>query len=310
MSASAARSVRRWHGPERSGTTGSILFRFGLITRRSRVRIPPPLLTEALQIPGNDKSPRVRGSCHYGRVSNVCQTRRRSQRAYPQGGGTVAWMAVQKAIVCLANSRKYNAYCVAGVEQDSREWIRPLGTGAHGAVTLAEQTLDDGSQPELLDVIEVALRAPTPDPAQPENWDLASGRWVLRDHLDDAAARELLEDLAVETPVFGTNERSISVEKAHTDGIDSSLAVIRAEHLSWTKRVWPEGTKIRARFTHAGARHDLPVTDLAWCSEFVGDEEGEYDHVDTEQVFLVISLGEPYNDEHWKLVAGVVALQR
>lgn len=219
-------------------------------------------------------------------------------------------MAGRTAIVCLANSRKLGHYCVAGVEIGSSAWIRPIGSGDHGAITLAEQLLDDGTQPALLDVIEVPLGSPVPQPGQPENWTLAQGAWTRVRGLADDEARGVLGGLEVTTPVFGTQERSISVEDVRSGAVSSSLAVIRPEELSWRKEVWPERTKIRAVFRHAGAWHDLPVTDPAWCSQFVEDPAGSYGHSDEEDVFLVVSLGEPLNDQHWKLVAGVIGIGR
>lgn len=214
----------------------------------------------------------------------------------------------RRTIVCLANSKKLGAYCVAGVEPESRNWIRPLGSGSHGAVTASEQTFADGTRPELLDLVEMPLALATPEPGQPENWQLSSGQWRWLGHLDDDEARALLEALVVDTPVFGTNERSIPVAEVAVGNVANSLAVVRPEQLRWTKRVWPEGAKIRSVFRHAEGWHDLPVTDPAWVAEFVHDAAGDHDHVDTEEVYLVLSLGEPMNDEHWKLVAGVICL--
>jgi hypothetical protein len=184
------------------------------------------------------------------------------------------------------------------------------GSGSHGAVTTAEQILDSGTQPEVLDVIEVPLEAAAPQQGQPENWDLAEGGWVLSDHLEDQAARVLLDRLVVDTPVFGTNERSIPAEDVQAGKVSSSLAVVRPEDLTWRKEVWPEGSKVRAIFRHAGAWHNLPVTDPSWLALFFGEAPGEYGERNDQDVYLVLSLGEPMNDEHWKLVAGVISIDR
>jgi hypothetical protein len=219
-------------------------------------------------------------------------------------------MPTRRQLVCLANSKKLSAFCVAGVDPESLEWVRPLGSGSHGAITTQEQTLDDGSRPELLDVIEVPLAEARPQPGQPENWRLASGAWRRIDQLNDSEARELLDKLAVDDPVFGTNERAISVESVANGLVDTSLAVVQAGDVTWTKRVWPEGAKIRAIFRHADAIQDLPVTDPSWLANFAHDASGAYPHSDDEDVYLILSLGEPMDGEHWKLVAGVICLQR
>ncbi len=119
-------------------------------------------------------------------------------------------MATQATIVCLANSTKLGSRCVAGVDVEDGEWIRPVGSGDHGAVTRSERTYVDGSEPQLLDLIELSLARPTPQPGQPENWRLAPGRWCNVGHLAPDDAWVLLEELATDEPLFGSNHRSCS----------------------------------------------------------------------------------------------------
>jgi hypothetical protein len=215
----------------------------------------------------------------------------------------------EKTLVCLANSKKLGARCVAGVEQGSHTWVRPLGSGSHGAITLAEERLDDGSRPELLDVIEMQLADPVPQPGQPENWTLAEGQWRRVGHLGNDEARELLTALATEQPIFGTNERSISTADVQAGRVTHSLAVVRPQDLNWEKRRgFTGGTQVRGQFLHAGQWHDLPLTDPAFLAQFVNYDLGDYAHSEAEEVFLVVSLGEPMNEEHWKLIAGVIGL--
>lgn len=214
-------------------------------------------------------------------------------------------MPTRKTIVCLANSKKYQSFCVAGVELGSNEWIRPVGSGGGGAVTSAEQTLADGTRPGLLDVVEIPLSRAAPEQGQPENWTLARGRWRKTNHLEDDEARRLLEDLAEEELLFGTDGASISGDDVQAGAVESSLVVVQPEDLIWTKRVWPERWEVRCRFSLAGVRYDFPVTDLEWRAMFAQDRPGDWGHDESEEVFLVVSLGgADRNNRHWKLVAG------
>lgn len=82
-------------------------------------------------------------------------------------------MAVTKRIVCLANSRKLQGRCVAGVELTggrAREWVRPVGDREHQAVSEHERQYRDGSDPRLLDIIDVPLLEHRPKDYQRENW--------------------------------------------------------------------------------------------------------------------------------------------
>ncbi len=219
-------------------------------------------------------------------------------------------MATWKTIVCLANSWKLGAYCVAGVEPQSHEWIRPIGSGSHGAVTAAQQRFCDGTRPELLDLVELPLARSMPQLGQPENWTLAPGLWRKTGQLDADTARDLLEALVTDEPLFGTNEAFISVADVDAGRVHESLAVVRPDELQWEKRADFRGgpPKIRCQFVQAAGRHDLPVTDPAWEALFVHDKIGHYELDDSEEVYLVVSLGEAWNEKHWKLVAGVICL--
>lgn len=213
-----------------------------------------------------------------------------------------------KNLVCLANSKKLGQRCVAGIEEGTQTWVRPLGSGSHGAVTMAEQQLAGGGYPELLDLIEVPLEAPAPQPGQPENWRLGPGQWSKVGHLDADDARALLAQLVTNDPLFGTNSRSIPVNRVQAGDVTDSLAVVQPHDLNWEKLAkFGGGTQVRGQFTHAGVWIDLPLTDPAFLSYFATADLGDYEH-HSDDVFLVISLGEPLEDEHYKLIAGVIDL--
>ena len=83
-------------------------------------------------------------------------------------------------IICLANSRKYSGWCIAGKEFSDGHvgrWIRPVSGETTGELTLSDITLPNGRVPGLLDVIEVPLREGCPHTYQTENHEVADGRW-------------------------------------------------------------------------------------------------------------------------------------
>jgi hypothetical protein len=92
-------------------------------------------------------------------------------------------MSTVKRLLCLANSRKFIERCVAGKESTPGPggWIRPVSSRPGHEVSFDERTYNDGTEPRLLDLIEIALTESAPSGFQSENWTLdPSRRWVRR----------------------------------------------------------------------------------------------------------------------------------
>ena len=124
-------------------------------------------------------------------------------------------------LVILAVSAKHNNYCVAGVDIDSGKWIRPISERAEleEAVPLEDLKYPDGSQVELLDVVEIKFSDRSVDnPIQPENffynpkyfWQKV-GRVTLQEVIDrrgyDLRDRIFYND---ERSIFGADVEKIS----------------------------------------------------------------------------------------------------
>ncbi len=82
-------------------------------------------------------------------------------------------------IICMANSRKLGGRCVAGLRLDGGGWIRPVAPTPEGTLYRSTCTLNGRTEVRPLDVIEVDVARPRPDPHQPENWVLTNRRWKL-----------------------------------------------------------------------------------------------------------------------------------
>lgn len=70
-------------------------------------------------------------------------------------------MNERTTIVCLANSRKHNGRCIAGIEivdRQPEDWVRPVSSRAGAEVSEYERQYEDGSDPRVLDMIAVMTR--------------------------------------------------------------------------------------------------------------------------------------------------------
>ena len=102
--------------------------------------------------------------------------------------------------ICLANSVKEQGRCVAGLRMDNNSWIRPVSEAPGGTLFRPTYVLDNGEQAALLDVIEVGVSTPRPEPHQPENWVLEDKQWRILGRLSPNETWERLRGTLVSGP--------------------------------------------------------------------------------------------------------------
>src|SRR6185437_13987706 len=102
-----------------------------------------------------------------------------------------------KRIVCLANSRKLTGRCLAGKAFDGTsfgEWIRPVSSRDGGELSEEERRYQDGSDPNVLDIIEVPLSLAKPHEYQTENHVIDDGYyWAKEGKLSVKDIRKALD---------------------------------------------------------------------------------------------------------------------
>ena len=220
-----------------------------------------------------------------------------------------------KRIVCLANSRKLSGRCIAGRELISGRrpgaWIRPVSDRENMEVSEYERQYEDGSDPRLLDIIDVPLMEHLPQDHQTENWLLNPDYyWEKAGAFSSLNLTELTDPAAPlwidgDSTYNGQNDRvSCSVEHSP----DSSLRLIHVDYLQLA--VFKPGEvfgnqkrRVQARFSHAGVRYGLWVTDPIYERRYLAKLDGDYRIGES---FLTVSLGEPYKEYYYKLVAAII----
>lgn len=220
-------------------------------------------------------------------------------------------------ILCVANSRKLGGRCVAGLRMDGRGWIRPVSQERDGELMLSQIRLRDGSHPRTLDVLSVPLLRPAPKPRQPENAVVAPVGWKLlqRPCEPSTATRLVRRALATDGLIFGNNSDRVSFPKPG-ETLGSSLTAVSPLELRWEITRSATGKRqVRTQFWFATTYYDLVLTDEVWETKLRHLPVGTFECSaaglsDESHVVLVISLGEPFHGYCYKLVAGVLALDR
>ena len=224
-------------------------------------------------------------------------------------------MPYRKQIVCLANSRKLFGRCIAGREWSEERgpgnWIRPVSERDGQEVSEYERQYEDGSDPRVLDILHVPIIEPRPSCRQPENWLLDPQSYWRKvgtySQFDLSALVDPIEPLW--TNGWSTYEgKNDKIPMDAMPRMSDSLRLIHIERL--ILHVFRPGEafgndkrRVQAKFSHAGIDYTLWVTDPIYEEEYLAKLNGFYEIQDC---YLTISLGEPYQDACYKLVAAII----
>lgn len=223
-------------------------------------------------------------------------------------------MAIIKRIVCLANSRKLQGRCIAGrelVDGEPADWIRPVSDRQHEEVSEYERQYEDGSDPMVMDIIDVPLVGSSPKGYQQENWLIDPDHYWVKvgmvswNNLEASAVTDGTLWINGHHTYNGVND---VIPLGVVATVQSSLMLIHVDRVDLD--VFKPGEafgnpkrRVQGRFTFAGNNYALWVTDPNVEREYLLREDGSYSLGES---YLTISLGEPYNGNCYKLIAAVI----
>ena len=213
--------------------------------------------------------------------------------------------------ICLANSYKNRGHCIAGIlaHRGSKTssvildtgnkviWIRPVCRETN------YQEIPSGYAAgiKLLDMVEFNEIGKRPVGHQTENVEIdpRSLRVISHCRLNEIALRAWASK---DQLIFGDNSRYIS----HDDigSRSNSLMLIKPDRYSFYAYTKDQA---RSKFDFKQNRYDLPVTDIDLSKEILSGQ-----HVDASSgmVYFTLSLGHLFNNNYYKLIAGVLRFGR
>lgn len=223
-------------------------------------------------------------------------------------------MQLSKRIVCLANSRKLGGRCIAGLELiDNRvgSWLRPISDRPHEEVSSTELLFADGGSPGVMDVVDIPLLEARPRSFQQENWLLDPGRNANRvgtlgwDGLAVLADRPVRLWVNGHSTYHGIHDH---IPLSVAQSLNSSLCLIyvdglRLEVFAPSANFGNPAQRVYAQFSYGGSSYRLRVTDSVYEDRYLPFANSRHQ---LGECFLTISLGEPFNDFVYKLIAAVV----
>jgi hypothetical protein len=220
-------------------------------------------------------------------------------------------------ILCLANSYKHEHRCVAGISLLTKQWVRLVGHQVPGCLTVKEASYPDGKMAALLDVFEADIGEKCGTNSHPEDVFVNRKPWNLIRQFNATEDIPFFSGFVNEEPVVlqGYCDR-VPASKFENTPAQCSLGLVHPEDLWWWIREESSKRRNRAvfRLGRVGrVRYDLAVTDPKWLDLLNLMPAGIYPHTllcggKAPMTYLAISLSEPFEGFHYKLVAGVVSL--
>ena len=207
-------------------------------------------------------------------------------------------------IICLANSKKFNERCVAGIEVNEDynplflnlkpKWLRPVSNNGNGEFpAIIAQNLN------LLDIVEFDSVGTCPSGHQTENvyFSEDSVKKVTSINSSDIDLDNLTNDRNI--LLFGN--RGKAVHEEYIDSLDYSLDFVKVN--TYEIFIKPENNQLRMNFNYNSVKYDLPITDInfetMYRNNITAFEEPSH-------IYLTISLAVKHNNYYSKLIAGII----
>ncbi len=234
---------------------------------------------------------------------------------------------IVKRIVILANSIKNQNRCIAGRElwysqgrHTLGKWVRPVSGEGKGEIALQQSALPDGTQPAVLDIVDVPLLEHANDPTQPENWRLATDKPWRRVTTVPAVPLPLLREEPAHLWIeFSQETDRISAAAVAGSGEQASLFLIQPRKFRLVARLERDGPagkehrRRRAVFEFGRERYNLSVTDptvdARYLDPFPTPNEGprKVELPCGDNCLLCVSRTPVFDDGcHYKVVASVI----
>lgn len=198
------------------------------------------------------------------------------------------------------------------VDESPAAWIRPVSDRPHEEVSEYERQYEDGSDPRLLDIIDVPLKGQCAKLHQPENWLLDADRyWVKVGRLKLRELRSFVDDTLLTWPKDYSTYHGVNdyVPAEQVSQVDGSLGLIHLGN-GLQLHVFAPGAafgnpkqRVQAEFMFKGVEFRLRVTDPRIERHYIAQGEGDYVLGPS---FLTVSLGDLYRGNHYKLVAAII----
>jgi putative nucleic acid modification protein with dual OB domain len=210
-------------------------------------------------------------------------------------------------IAILANSKRPDGQCLAGIDLETGRWVRPVPNSGDGIPV--QRCFVNRRFIALRDILELDLIQPRAIVEfQAENQTIRNWNWRVNGRMSMSALEDFIDDSA---PVLHTHNDRVapSVLRALPPAEWKSLQLIRPRQLEFARHFHEENRWVAEFKDAAGNLYSLRITDPIITRRLEAGEKI------TQDCLLTVSLTKPWtNDPNvrppmcYKLVAAVMEL--
>lgn len=210
-------------------------------------------------------------------------------------------------IAILANSKRPDGMCLAGIDLDTREWVRPVTRTGDGIPAM--RCVVNGKMLSIRAILECDLIRPrTIAQFQCENQTIRNWDWQVKRRLKATALDQFVEDIS---PILHTpNDRvATSMLEAKAPSKWKSLQLVKPRHLQFGRHYYDPNRWVAEFADGDGNHYSLKITDPIITRRLEAGEKI------SKKCLLTVSMTKPWthNPEErpptcYKLVAAVIEL--
>ena len=187
------------------------------------------------------------------------------------------------------------------------QWIRPVSARNNQEVSEYERQYLDGSDPKLLDIIDIPLLSHQPQDCQRENWLLDPEQYWKKVGVFEWGKLK----------PFSETRGTLWQNGDHTqNGLNDQISLVYAKRevnslkLIYVDRLqlrvfasWGTKRRVQAHFRFDSSNYKLWVTDPCIEQAYLAKRDGFYR---LDKCYLTVSLGELFKGYHHKLIAAIL----
>lgn len=207
-----------------------------------------------------------------------------------------------KDIIILAKSTKhYPSYCIAGIDVNTGEWIRPISDDVEkeGAVPPDDIIYEDGSEVNILDIVRISFIQSFPSNAQPEN--ILYDDTMYWEKIGETTIEEIAQNYELNNQNFIFSNVNKDLFENELPG--NSLMLVKIQNPYIVVKTF-EKKKIQICFDYNNYHYDyIRVEDPTVVKQFMYSDDGRYNLEN--EIYAVFSLTGKYEKtgKYYKMLA-------